>query len=75
MKLQITYCNEWNYLPKASRVEQELKTTHPDVNVQLIPGQGGIFDVVADGTLIFSKRITGRFPENDEISKLIQSAT
>lgn len=34
---------------------------------KLIEGSGGIFDVKVDGKLIYSKRATGRFPENDEI--------
>jgi len=35
--------------------------------VQLIEGGGGIFDVVADGKLIYSKHDTGRFPEHAEV--------
>lgn len=34
---------------------------------ELIPGGGGVFDVVADGKLVFSKKEAGRFPENDEV--------
>ncbi len=34
---------------------------------KLIEGRGGVFDVKVDGRLIYSKRATGRFPENDEI--------
>jgi selT/selW/selH-like putative selenoprotein len=38
---------------------------------ELIRGGGGVFDVVADGDLIFSKYEVGRFPENEEVlSKL-----
>jgi selenoprotein W-related protein len=37
------------------------------VRSKLIEGSGGIFDVKVDGKLIYSKRATGRFPENDEI--------
>ena len=33
----------------------------------LIKGGGGVFDVEADGLLVFSKHEAGRFPENDEI--------
>ena len=33
----------------------------------LIPGHGGVFDVVADGVLVFSKKATHRFPERGEI--------
>ena len=30
-------------------------------------GTNGVFDVVADGELVFSKHREGRFPETDEI--------
>ena len=33
----------------------------------MIEGSGGVFEVVADGELIFSKKETGRFPEHQEI--------
>jgi selenoprotein W-related protein len=35
--------------------------------VRLIEGSGGVFDVTANGRLIFSKRQAGRFPETEEI--------
>lgn len=37
------------------------------VEPELICGGGGIFDVVVDGDMIFSKHEAGRFPEPDEI--------
>jgi selenoprotein W-related protein len=37
------------------------------IKPELIRGDNGIFDVVADGKLLFSKHTTGRFPTNDEI--------
>ncbi len=33
----------------------------------MIKGGGGIFDVKVNGTLVYSKHQTGRFPENDEV--------
>ena len=39
---------------------------------ELIRGQGGVFDVTVDGTLIFSKHQTGRFPDVGEIAVLIK---
>jgi selenoprotein W-related protein len=36
-------------------------------SLELLPSQGGVFEVTLDGALIFSKRATGRFPEPDEI--------
>jgi predicted Rdx family selenoprotein len=32
-----------------------------------IPGGKGQFDVIRDGTIVFSKQQSGRFPEHDEI--------
>ena len=33
----------------------------------LIKGRGGVFDVVFDGTPVFSKKQEGRFPEPGEV--------
>jgi selT/selW/selH-like putative selenoprotein len=41
--------------------------------VDLIPGDRGIFDVRADGALIFSKKTQGRFPTSDEIITILRS--
>lgn len=35
--------------------------------ITLIKGDNGVFDVVVDGALIFSKDSEGRFPEEREI--------
>ena len=37
------------------------------VEAELVPGGGGVFDVVVDGKLIYSKHQTGRFPDPEEI--------
>jgi selT/selW/selH-like putative selenoprotein len=37
------------------------------IDSTLIPGSGGVFDVFHDGSLIYSKQKTGRFPEHHEI--------
>jgi selenoprotein W-related protein len=42
------------------------------VNAKLVKGSGGIFDVVADGKMVFSKHETGRFPEPDEIVAMLR---
>ena len=36
-------------------------------------GGGGVFDVVVDGELLFSKHDEGRFPENAEIVDAIRA--
>lgn len=36
-------------------------------------GDSGVFDVVADGTLVFSKYRDARFPDAGEIIRALQS--
>jgi selenoprotein W-related protein len=38
-----------------------------NIEAELIPGSGGIFDVKADGQMVFSKKVAGRFPESTEV--------
>jgi predicted Rdx family selenoprotein len=38
---------------------------------EVVSGEKSQFDVVADGTLIFSKQQQGRFPEPDEIIRAL----
>lgn len=37
------------------------------MKADLVPGQNGIFDVVVEGKLVFSKFESGRFPEPGEV--------
>ena len=38
---------------------------------ELIKGKDGVFEVVVDGQLVYSKRATGRFPEAGEVEGLL----
>jgi selenoprotein W-related protein len=40
--------------------------------VDLIEGDKGVFDLVVDGDLVFSKHAEGRFPEEVEIVRLLE---
>ncbi len=42
-----------------------------DAEIDLVAGSGGVFDVVCDSKLLFSKFIDHRFPEPDEIAALL----
>jgi selT/selW/selH-like putative selenoprotein len=44
-----------------------LRDRHGDIEVELIKGGGGAFEVHRDGELIFSKHSSGRFPDDEEI--------
>jgi predicted Rdx family selenoprotein len=39
----------------------------------LIPGSGGVFDVAADGDLVFSKKAAGRHADPGEIVAAIRA--
>lgn len=50
----------------------ELKDRFGDtLQVNAHRGERGIFDVKADGKLVFSKHATGRFPARGEVSAAI----
>ena len=70
MNISIEYCTAWNYKPRASGLEAELKKSY-DVHVELIASSGGVYEITVDGNLIFSKKKLGRFPENGEIQRMI----
>ena len=72
MDIRITYCGMWNYLPKAQVVSVELRNSFENVNVELVKGSGGVFDVQMNERIIFSKHIKGRFPYEGEITKLLK---
>ncbi|MCL7487652.1 MAG: Rdx family protein [Desulfobulbaceae bacterium] len=42
-----------------------------DLEVELIAGSGGVFEVCVDKQLVFSKKRLGRFPEDGEVVRLI----
>jgi len=59
-------------LPTAAGLADAIKNKF-SVESKLIEGSGGVFDVVVDGDLIFSKDNEGRFPEHDEILDALSS--
>ena len=42
---------------------------HCDNEVELIPSTGGVFEVVVDGVLVYSKKETGEFPDEQQLVK------
>ena len=60
MKITIEYCHVWNYYPRAASLAEELKQALDHLDIELIKSSGGVFEVEAEGRLIYSKRRTGR---------------
>ncbi|PLX76008.1 MAG: hypothetical protein C0614_10405 [Desulfuromonas sp.] len=42
---------------------------HCSINAELIKSSGGVFEVVVDGRLIYSKKETGEFPDEMKLIK------
>ena len=72
MDIKINYCSVWNYEPRAAGLADTIKK-ELGISPELIPGSNGVYEVIVDGKIIFSKYQTKRFPENDEIIALIQN--
>ena len=59
---------------RAAWVAQELLTTFEEEigELVLLPGIGGVFEVRADGDLLWSRKERGRFPELKELKQLVR---
>jgi len=66
VKIRITYCTRWNYLPRATSLAAAIEA-QTGVRPELVGGGSGVFDVDVDGARLFSKHEAGRFPDDEEI--------
>jgi len=59
---------------RAAWLAQELLTTFEAelAEVALAPGKGGIFEVWADETLVWSRKVAGRFPELKKLKQVVR---
>jgi selenoprotein W-related protein len=62
-------------LPRAASLADELLSNYQHVieNLTLIPGGGGVFEVIVDDELIYSKKSTKRHAEAGEVFGLFQN--
>ena len=44
-----------------------LEKACPGIEIELIKGKGGAFEIRSGDALVFSKKKSGRFPSNEEI--------
>ena len=52
----------------AAKISEEL-----GLETTLVKGVAGVFDIVVDGTVIFSKNVEQRFPQDAEIIAALRS--
>lgn len=72
--LSIEFCTSWGYEKKAVAVLGVLVGPFKNdfLEFKMIPSSGGVFEVILGNKLLFSKKKLGRFPELDEIMKLLK---
>ncbi|MCG6156422.1 SelT/SelW/SelH family protein [Rubinisphaera margarita] len=70
----ITYCTQCRWMLRAAWMAQELLTTFEQelAEVGLRPGTGGVFEVVANRTTIWSRTAEGRFPDIKELKQRVR---
>jgi selT/selW/selH-like putative selenoprotein len=62
----VHYCAPGNHERIARALAAEIAEEF-GIACELIPSRGGVFEVLINGRLVFSKKATCRFPESDEI--------
>jgi selenoprotein W-related protein len=73
-RISILYCTRCNWLLRSAWLAQELLSSFADEvgEVALQPGTGGLFVVQCMDTIIWDRRIEGRFPESKELKQRIR---
>ena len=67
MKVSIEYCVVRDYQPKAVSLAAAIEARFKGVEIELIESSGGVFEVVSEGKLIYSKKATGRHATHEEV--------
>ena len=73
--IEITYCKLCGWGLRAAWMVQELLTTFAEElgSVTLTPDvTGGVFEIRADGNVIWSRKEMGRFPEITELKRIVR---
>ncbi len=73
-KIEIKYCAQCKWLLRSTWMAQEILTTFDGEvsELSLLPGSGGIFEVIANNTLVWSRKEQGRFPEIKELKQKVR---
>ena len=75
-RVEIEYCRQCRWLLRAAWMAQELLTTFEEElgGVTLLPGTGGVFVVRVNGTILWSRKDEGRFPDITELKRRVRDA-
>jgi len=72
--VEIKYCTRCGWLARSAWMAQELLGTFGEAldGVLLVPSSGGVFEVRAGETLVWSLKRMGRFPEIKELKRAVR---
>ena len=72
--IRITYCTQCNWMLRAGWMAQELLSTFgADLGeVALVPGTGGVFEIMLDGETIWERKRDGGFPDAAKLKQLVR---
>ena len=64
-RVEIHYCTQCRWMLRAAWLAQELLSTFEGVigEVALVPGTGGVFEVIAEGRTVWERKADGGFPD------------
>lgn len=73
-RVEIEYCTGCRWMLRAAWLAQELLTTFEGdlLEVALIPGSGGVFDVRVNGQVIWSRKADSGFPQPKELKQRVR---
>ena len=73
-RIEIAYCTQCRWLMRAAWTAQELLSTFEAEigEIALIPSNGGVFEVRANGETVWSLKGDGRFPQPKELKQRVR---
>jgi selenoprotein W-related protein len=71
MEISIKYCNTCNYRPIAASLSMAIEKETGTRPLLVLSNEMGALEVIVDNNVIFSKKQSGRFPENAEVISLL----
>jgi selenoprotein W-related protein len=72
--IAIEYCHSCGFLPGALELIEAILTRHKQNITQciLVPSDGGRFEIIIDGKLVYSRLKEGVSPKEEDIQRLLE---
>lgn len=73
-RIEIHYCRQCQWLLRSAWYAQELLTTFAEEigEVAIVPGTGGIFQIICQDKLVWDRKAQGGFPDIKQLKQLVR---